>query len=258
MVSPQNRFTMEQQQGLIAILDALGAADYSGDRISQFLESRNLVLRLLSSKAKDVLGDIESELVTVFTFNDTVLIVYVTGRPATVKDFEDFCLLLRKFVVDSLAQGILFRGAISTGLFHVNAKANTVMGPAVTDAAAWYNSADWIGIMATPLATLHMRSLIAQSKADLDHVVVDYPVPLKSQTSNSLKAVNWPKAFYVHGLRPLAEGENPKAKCLSLLARHGVPRGSESKYFNTIAFFDYCVELWRKQQKEKAKKRRVG
>jgi hypothetical protein len=249
---------MEQEQGLIAILDALGAANYSGEGIDQFLKSRTLVLNLLTSKAKDVLGDLDASLVTVFTFNDTVLIVYATNRPAKAKDVEDFCLLLRKFAVDSLAQGILFRGAISIGFFHVNAQTNTVMGPAVTDAAAWYNRADWIGITATPQATLRIRSLIEQDHVDLDHVVVDYPVPLKEQPFHSLRAVNWPKAFYVHGLRPLAAGEKPKAKCLSLLAAHGVPRGTESKYFNTIAFFDHCVDLLLKQQKEKTKKRRAG
>lgn len=215
-----------------------------------------MVLRLLRSKAKDVLGDLDASLVTIFTFNDTVLIVYAINRQATVKDVEDFCLLLRKFAVDSLAQGILFRGALSMGSFHANGETNTVMGPAVSDAAAWYDRADWMGITATPQATLLIRSLIEQSRVNLGHVVVDYPVPLKDQPGgqfHSLKAVNWPKAFYVHGLRPLAAGEKPKAKCLSLLAAHGVPKNTESKYFNTIAFFEYCEKLLREQQKKKRK-----
>jgi hypothetical protein len=243
----------QQQQGLIAILDALGAANYSEEGIKQFLKSRESVLNLLNRKAKDVRGDIDADLVRTFIFNDTVLIVYTTGRQATVKDVEDFCLLLRKFAVDSLAQGILFRGAISIGLFYVSADTNTVMGAAVTDAAAWYDRADWMGVTATPQATLRIRSLIEQAKADLDHVVVDYQVPLKEKPLYSLKAVNWPKAFYVHSLRPLAPGEKPRAKCLSLLAAHDVPRGTESKYFNTVAFFDHCVDLLKKKQKKKTR-----
>lgn len=51
---------------------------------------------------------------------------------------------------------------------------------------------------------------------DLDHVLVDYPVPLKGRPSLDLKAVNWPKAFYGEGLRPVKAGEDPKAKCLEL------------------------------------------
>lgn len=251
---------MEQQQGLIAILDALGAANYSGEEINQFLKSRELVLDLLSRKAKDVRGDIKANLVKTFIFNDTVLIVYVTEREVIVKDVEDFCLLLRKFAVDSLAQGILFRGAISIGRFYVSLETNTVMGAAVTDAAAWYDRADWMGITATPQATLLIRSMIKQSRSDLDHVVVDYPVPIKDKPDrqfHSLKAVNWPKGFHVRGVRPLEVGENPKAKFLSLLAANSVPRNTESKYFNTIAFFEHCEGLLRKQQKKKAQRRAV-
>jgi hypothetical protein len=64
---------MEQKQGLIAILDALGAATYNDREISRFLNSRELVLELLRRKAnaKEIRGDINAESVTTFTFNDT-------------------------------------------------------------------------------------------------------------------------------------------------------------------------------------------
>ncbi len=39
---------MQKQQGLIAILDALGAANYNDREISQFLRSRDRVLELLA------------------------------------------------------------------------------------------------------------------------------------------------------------------------------------------------------------------
>jgi hypothetical protein len=245
---------MKQKQGLIAILDALGAATYNDREISQFLNSRELVLELLQRKAnvKEVRGDINVSLVTTFTFNDTVLIVYRTPGPATLDDVKHFCLLLRKFVVDSLAQGILFRGSVSIGNFYVDDDSNTVMGTAVTDAAAWYDSSDWVGINATPHATLVVQSLLRGSK-DLDRLLVDYPVPLKERPSLVLKAVNWPKAFYVKGLRPLKKGEDPRAKFLELLAVHKVPKGTESKHFNTVAFFDHCIRLWKDQQKDKRK-----
>jgi hypothetical protein len=246
---------MEQKQGIIAILDALGAATYNDKEISQFLSSRERVLELLARKAdaKQVRGDINIEFVTTFTFNDTVLIVYCTPRQSTLNDVLHFCLLLRKFMVDSLAQGILFRGSVSIGNFYVDDQSNTVMGTAVTDAAAWYDSADWVGINATPHATLVVKTLLHESK-DLDHVLVDYPVPLTGHPSLDLKAVNWPKAFYVKGLRPVKEDEDARAKCLELLAQHKVPKGTESKHFNTVAFFDHCIGLYKEQLKKKRKK----
>jgi hypothetical protein len=243
---------MEQKQGIIAVLDALGAATYNDREISKFLDSRERVLELLRRKAnaKEVRGDMNINLVTTFTFNDTVLIVYRTPRPATLDDVQHFCLLLRKFMVDSLAQGILFRGSVSIGKFYVDDASNTVMGTAVTDAAAWYNSADWIGINATPHASLVVQALLRGSK-DLDNVLLDYSVPLKDRPSLVLKAVNWPKAFYVQGLRPVKEGEDPRAKCLELLTEHRVPKGTESKHFNTVAFFDHCITMWKEQRKQK-------
>ena len=246
---------MEQQQGLIAILDALGAANYSDREISQFLKSRELVLGLLHRKAnaKAVRGDIDASLVSTFTFNDTVLVVYRTQRPAILDDVEHFCLLLRKFAVDSLAQGILFRGSVSVGNFYVDDDSNTVMGTAVTDAAAWYDAADWIGINATPHATLVVQALLEQGHGDIGHLLVDYPIPLKDRSVLVLKAVNWPKAFFVRGLRPVNDDEDPRAKCLSLLAQHKVPKGTESKHFNTVAFFDHCVALWLEQRKKKGR-----
>jgi hypothetical protein len=152
-------------------------------------------------------------------------------------------------MVDSLAQGIIFRGALSIGKFYVDGDSNTVMGTAVTDAAAWYDSADWVGITATPHATLVIRGLLRGSR-DLDRLLVDYPVPLKGDTSLDLKAINWPKAFYVKGLRPLKPGEDARAKFLELLTMHRVPKGAESKYFNTVEFFDHCVRLWKTQRKK--------
>ena len=249
---------MKQEQGLVAILDALGAASYSWDGINQFLKSRDLVLKLLESKATDIVGDMDANRVSVFTFNDTVLVVYRTAKAPSDRDVKGFCSLLRKFIVDSLAEGILFRGALSIGAFHADRKTNTVMGPAITDAANWYNQADWVGVMATPQATLQIRSLVAQSNPGLDHLIIDYAVPLKAQRPQPLMAVNWPKAFYVKGIRPLAPSENPKAKCLAFLSGHGVPMGTEAKYFNTVAFFDHCTKLWRKQrQQQKELKKRV-
>jgi hypothetical protein len=149
----------DKQWGLVDILDALGAPNYSDEEISQFLRSREIILGLLTEKAESILGEIKKEQLSTFTFNDTVLILYRTQPETTARDFRRFFTLLRKFVVDSLVQGILFRGSVAVGSFYVNDETNTVMGSAVTDAAAWYDRADWIGIHATPHASIKIESL---------------------------------------------------------------------------------------------------
>jgi len=242
---------MEQTQGLIAILDALGAATYNDREITQFLSSRELVLNLLRRRAhaKEVRGDLDASRITTFTFNDTILIVYRTMDAPTLHDVEHFCLLLRKFQIDSLTHGILFRGAISIGHFYVDDDSNTVMGAAVTDAAAWYDAADWVGIHATPHATLVIESLLPRGADKLDHTLVEYSVPLKDNRSVTLKAVNWPKAFVVEGLSPVRGNEDPRAKCLHLFTNHRIPKGTEAKHFNSMKFFDYCIAQWNRKLK---------
>jgi len=241
---------MNERNGIIAILDALGASTYSKDEIAQFLDSRQRVLSLLDKKVERVLGTVDASRVSTFTFNDTVVIAYETAQAVCLDDIRAFCTVLRHFEVKSFAQGILFRGAVSIGSFYSDGETNTIMGKAVTDAAAWYDQADWIGIAATPQASLLIRSHEQQNKQDIQNVMIDYPLPMKDHTQISLRVVNWPKGFYVKGVRPQAEGEKPRAKCLALLARGGVPKGTEAKYFNTVTFFDFCVAHW-KSKKQK-------
>jgi hypothetical protein len=242
---------MQERTGFIAILDALGAANYTSEEIAQFLESRQRVLSLLGSKAAAFLGRVEASRVSTFTFNDTVVIAYETDHPLSLDDIDAFGTLLRHFQVKSIANGILFRGAISIGTFYSDEATNTIMGKAVTDAAAWYDKSDWIGIAATPQATLLIRSQQRQGVKDVDHVMIDYPVPMKDGTVLSLRAVNWPKGFYVRGLKPQSDNEDPKAKSLELLARSGIPRGTEGKYFHTVTFFDHCIKHYKAQTRHK-------
>lgn len=226
--------------GLIAILDALGAADYSRDEAAAFLKSRDSVIARTNEKAEANLKRLDMSRLKRFTFNDTVVLVYVPPKAMNIDDVEAFCHVLRVFEILSIANNILFRGAFSIGEFYsVDDRTNTVMGPAVSDAAAWYGRADWIGINATPYATIFIDSLLERTNRNLEHVLVDYAVPLKDKSTRKLKAVNWPKAFYVTGLRPERGGERTKAKLLTLLSEHRIPQGTESKYFNAIAFFDH-------------------
>ena len=149
----------------------------------------------------------------------------------------------------SLRRGVLFRGAYSLGeVYHVSEADNTVMGPAVSDAAEWYEKADWIGIHATPDARQTSSDLIHSSTSDLAHVLVEFPVPMKDQSTKRLRAINWPKGFYVEDLAPPGP-ESGKEKLETLLGLQ--PPSSDSmrrKHSNTVTFFDFvhtAQELWK-------------
>jgi hypothetical protein len=69
-----------ERMGLIAILDALGAATYSDPEIDLFLESRDLVLERLKINQRAEAGQIDKARLRLFTFNDTVVIVYLAAK----------------------------------------------------------------------------------------------------------------------------------------------------------------------------------
>ncbi len=244
------RTPSKRENGIVAILDALGAASYGDAEIKRFMDSREVVLQLLNQKAEDVLGDINARMITTFTFNDTILIILRTGaEEPRLKQISDFFTIVRKFLVDSLAHRILFRGSIALGTFYANDETNTVMGQAVTDAAAWYDKADWIGVHATPRATLVIQRWLEHEDTSKGNVMLDYDVPLKQSTIVRTKAVNWPKVFFVNTLTPCDGETEPKEKLLEFLTQHQVPWGTESKFYNTIAFFDHAVKQIKKQER---------
>lgn len=246
MKSPTNG-----QHGMVAILDALGAASYSDQEIQSFLKSRDNVLRLLDAKIEGVLGEINRNQIEIFTFNDTILIAFKTNsQPPELKQIVAFFTILRKFLVDSLTHKILFRGSVAIGTFYAEKDSNTVIGQAVTDAAAWYDKADWIGIQATPKATIIIQRWVEKDSETKGHLMLDYDVPLKDGKSVSVTAVNWPQVFFVDSLTPCSQSEKPREKLLQLLSEYSVPLGTEKKFFNTIAFFDQAVKQLQKQGKD--------
>lgn len=242
---------LRYENGIIAILDALGAATYSDVEIKRFLRSREIVIELLNQQAEDVLPDVTEHMITTFTFNDTVLIILKTQTSEpSLKDISKFFTIMRKFLVDSLQHRILFRGSISIGSFYVNESTNTVMGEAVIDAAAWYDKAEWIGVHATPKATMLIQRQLERFQSSRPHLFVDYDVPLKRAERIKAIAVNWPKVFFADLISPCASDETPREKLLEFLTQHRVPKGTEQKFFNTLQFYDVAAEQIEKMQKQ--------
>ncbi len=236
MKSPENK-----QHGMVAILDALGAASYSDPEIVCFLKSREIVLQSLDERIAGIPMKIDRAQMEIFTFNDTIIIVLKTGDVAAdIEQIIAFVGILRRFLIDSLANKILFRGSMAAGSFYIDKDSYTVMGQAITDAAAWYDKAEWIGIHATPRTTMLIQRCFEKTLNMRRHLLLDYNVPLKDGSTAKAKAVNWPKIFLDPKLSPFRGGEKPREKLFELLSLHPVPFGTERKYWNTVAFFDHA------------------
>lgn len=233
----------DKKYGVVAILDALGAANYDDSEIAEFLKARQVVMQKLDAKTEQVSANLNTARIKTYTFNDTVLVVQESDSEETApNDIQAFVTVLRRLVVDSLGRRILFRGSFAAGSFYEDSSTNTILGKAVTDAAAWYDKADWIGILATPRTTVLIDRLKEQQNAEWDHLLADYKVPLSAGKEMRSWTVNWPKGFWVNGITPCKSGEKPREVFLKLLSQFHIPLGAESKHFNTISFFDYVAK----------------
>lgn len=247
---------IEKQQGIVAILDALGASSYSDAEVNTFLRSRERVFERLEEYLEEKTAITRNQLKT-FTFNDTVVIALVCGQKApNLKEITAFSAVLRKFLVESMGSGLLFRGAAAIGEFRADDGTNTIMGDAVTDAAQWYEQTEWVGVHYTPRSFLKIERIMEDASDKKEWALLRCDVPVKSRAPLCTYAVNWPKLFKVEDQRPWDDDDPPKTKLLDLLARHKVPLGTEQKYMHTIAFFDFAMDKTKTKKKRTTNKKK--
>lgn len=239
--------TRKKAYGIIAILDALGASTFRSDEIDNFLKARERTLRRLIQRLnrprrakQNTSKNWKPEQFSFFTFNDTILMAFrADQRGLSDQQINYFFRLVRQLFVDSLGSGILFRGACATCSFLVDEATNTILGEAVSDAAGWYDKADWIGLITTPRTTLHLRERIEASPKRTFRCR-DYSVPMRNGQPVLLKALDWRNALSDSPFKSELAGQSERKWFLHCLASHSFPHGTESKYFNSLAFFDAC------------------
>ncbi|MEZ5337692.1 MAG: hypothetical protein R3F46_05460 [bacterium] len=252
---------VDKKWGAIALFDALGARGYSIEDSINFLNSREELIEnsgghIQKTKVRTLVP--ESELarigtisggvkVQAFTFGDTIGFA-ITGfkkdhpqkQLAACEVAGNFC---RKFFTNALLKGILFRGAFSIGEF-VTDYQSTIIGPAVRDAAEWYESCDWIGVVASPNAGKHVSLFFSDHASymmdnSVHEVFLEYDVPLKRGGKAKLVTLNWPRMIdsspptYIKNF----EWENRLGIFQTILLPHNIDFGTEKKYENTIEFY---------------------
>lgn len=231
--------TVAVTSGLAAVVDVLGTKLLSLEDAQRFVGFRNAVTDYTLNELdmyKTVLG---IERLKSFTIGDTMVYTFETGAPPSALDVGAFCHFLRIVVSYSIRAGFPVRGAFAIGQFF-KVDDRTVLGPAVADAASWYERADWIGVHATPHSSLKIQELLEGQSGLLEHVLSPYPVPMKDRSSPSLYAINWPKSFYVRPVRT-DPPQGARSKVLAALTQRDMPVGTEPKYWNALAFFDRVV-----------------
>jgi hypothetical protein len=133
------------------------------------------------------------------------------------------------------------RGAVSVGEYIQYD--STVLGPAIADVAAWYDSPEMIGVIATPRCGQFLNCL-NESQEIVSTEFLKYPVPLKGGSKKDLWLAGWPELI----------NYDPDAKSYlkeyyELIRRFQIPKGTEDKYFNTEEFVRWTLSKYEDKSK---------
>ena len=248
------------KQGIICLIDALGAKAYSEEDTVNFLKSREVIRKAIEDKCEEQIdsGNIDDKPYIAF-FNVTIIITMEFKQ--NLVDFEYKYLkamgyIVRKLISDGISKKILYRGAISVGRFFLDSRSNTIIGQAIADAESWYESTEMIGCILTPRTYLILEKHRITARRKLKHIFIDYDVPLKTG-KQMMVCINWPKAFYVPSIKPDGCVEGKELQYLyTKLGENIIPKNTESKYYNTIEFFKYSSTEIKRDKKLKSSRKR--
>ncbi len=233
------------QEGVVVFLDALGVKGiWARAEPENVINSWEEVLRRLnesirkSPKIGSVGDRAECLDYNIAAFSDTVII--------TLKCLDDPAAhvpLVAKIVSDAfffaLVKGIYFRGVIAIGKFY---QSNTlVIGPAIDEAAEWYTQPEWMGVSTAPSASFGLSRLEDQ-KADISKWFVKYDIPSKTGPQKAEWALAWPREAPEDPL--FTETKlTTRGLILDAFANRPISVAAAQKYKNTLAFFDYVINL---------------
>ncbi len=255
------------ENGLVVLLDALGVSRRSIDECADFVRKRD---EIVAAASESYLLDVNCEWfkdnlkpAVSAQFGDTLIYAWNFDKKSDVVKsvlFDVLMMWVANLLSNGIQQQVYYRGAISFGPLLI-ADANTVIGPAVADAAAWYEQADWFGVSATPscgitidyfklirkdispddygkeLSKISHDTMISAAVETYSKALIRYKVPLHG-SDKEMWVVSWPHAI----LRSGKNREDAKKTIFAALSAstllEPLPKGVERKYENAIKFFD--------------------
>jgi len=241
---------MEPQFGIVAILDALGVSSYSITEAQDFISQKNLLLDEILNKTSPQIAAIanssllepkdgyEYPTLNIAVFGDTIILCWPTkNEDIAVKLFPAVATLLQRIITVGILRGILLRGAISIGQYLSDEK-STILGPAISDAYSWSEEADWFGVILTPHFRMVLGYMLENEALNIDTDIwaVPYSVPLHN-SKKDFYVIAWPAHFL--SFQNTVNTLTPYASLCKMLSTKPIPKGTESKYENTLAFFKW-------------------
>ena len=251
--------TLICQKGIVVFLDALGTRTiWSRKDPAEYIKSWENVVKAFSKekesyekRSENLKKDLDLGNLNVRAFSDTIILSL--SHPADKFkentsypfDLNIGIILIAPLYKAIIKEGIYLRGVISFGEFYMTD--SIIIGPAVEEAAEWYEKAEWFGVSTTPSATYGLK-LMNEYPNFSDKFFISYDVPMKNDQRLNSYAVLWPNEYPSSILKPQNKRkkmfQKSRKKLLESFSSRGlIGASSELKYKNTLAFFDYVAGL---------------
>ena len=129
----------------------------------------------------------------ILTFSDTVAMLFDTQGRTDANVTSRLGNTLARLFAAGADCGFLFRGAVGFGDFYRGMQSRVLVGPAVDEAAEWYDKAEWAGIHLTPSTTRRPNPRNPRNEPSIAEapLFVTYNVPLKQGGCVSATALDW-------------------------------------------------------------------
>jgi len=222
--------TYEYTYGVVILLGALGVKGiWKTKNVTEVFENWNSVYYSFS----DTINNRQLSGVSLYAFSDT-FIVSMRGHERLIKDPIEFVELICNAIIPpflrSMQYDFFFRGVISMGWFSDSSR--MLIGPAVDEAATYYEAADWVGISISPSTHAILRNYTSYRRSNL---ITDYQIPQKKKNGVLASAVKWIKYDYSNECYRILHNKAAE----NLKTNHN----AYMKYKNTLDFYTRCLGI---------------
>jgi len=266
---------LEEKVGFIVLLDVLGtkgmwlrtAPKTALQNFSNIVDS----MEIWKDKLEKILASekIKIDIATYF-FSDTILITFMLDKDLNIVNALKKCsYFVSSIIVHGVENDILIRGSISFGKFYMlnEQKYSFVVGPAIDEAAEWYDKTEIIGVICSPSLNFMLDS---HTNRDTNNRIEEYFIKYRVGLKNDLRLknndtyftwiLNWPIliAYYLgQDLDSSDSSENGYQKNLEAnkvwvmekFSKLNIGTYDFRKFENTIKFYEHVIEKLKSSQK---------
>lgn len=175
---------VKHKDGIVAMIDMLGTRELDGTRCT--IQAHNSWNALLSYANHLVKEEVEMQGCKIAAFSDTMFVTADGNAETLLGAFGRVCTRL---IPKSIYLDIPIRGCVAVGKFY-QSDCKLFTGPAVKEAAAYYELPQWIGISSCPSAYNKIDGLSSGRGC-----YTKYDVPLSRSVEYGGLVVNWPDRY---------------------------------------------------------------